>query len=85
MRLFIVPYLFSTKIIKVNKFVYFSPIILQTTEAVVATHRTFDGVKKAIIESLEFSKEGYIESGKSLPTWVNGYEVAYKLKRVFYS
>ncbi len=58
----------------------YSALVELPDEVVVVTHRTFDGVKKAIIESLEFSKEGHLESGEPLPAWVNGYEVEYKLE-----
>ncbi len=49
-------------------------------EVVAVTHRTLDGIKKAVIESLEFSKEGHLESGEPIPTWVHGYEVEYNLE-----
>lgn len=50
-------------------------------EVIVVTHKTFNGIKKAITESLEFSKEGYLESNEAAPNWVkNGYEIEYKME-----
>lgn len=59
----------------------YSALVELPDEVVVATHKTFDGVKQAVIDALEFSKEGKLESNEPLPSWVkNGYEVEYKLE-----
>lgn len=59
----------------------YSALVELPDEVVVATHKTFDGVKQAVIDALEFSKEGKLESNEPLPFWVkNGYEVEYRLE-----
>jgi hypothetical protein len=58
----------------------YSALVELPDEVVVVTHSTLEGVKNAVIESLEFSKEGHLESGKNVPAWVNGYEVEYELE-----
>lgn len=59
----------------------YSALVELPDEVVVATHKTFDGVKQAVIDALEFSKEGKLENNEPLPDWVkNGYEVEYRLE-----
>lgn len=59
----------------------YSAVVELPDEVVVVTHKTFDGTKEAIIDSLEFSKEGYLESGEPAPNWVTkGYEVEFKME-----
>lgn len=59
----------------------YSALVELPNEVIVVTHKTFDGIKKAIAESLEFSKEGYLESNEPAPNWVkNGYKIEYKME-----
>lgn len=59
----------------------YSALVELPDEVVVVTHKTFDGIKAAIIDSLEFSKEGHLESNEPQPDWVkNGYEVELELE-----
>ena len=59
----------------------YSALVELPNEVIVVTHKTFNGIKKAIAESLEFSKEGYLESNAPAPNWVkNGYEIEYKME-----
>lgn len=59
----------------------YSALVELPNEVIVVTHKTFNGIKKAIAESLEFSKEGYLESNAPTPNWVkNGYEIEYKME-----
>ena len=59
----------------------YSALVELPDEVVVATHKTFDGIKAAITESLEFSKEGHLESNEPAPDWVkNGYEIEFKME-----
>lgn len=59
----------------------YSALVELPNEVVAVTHKTFEGVKEAIAESLEFSKEDHCESTESAPDWVkNGYEIEYTME-----
>lgn len=59
----------------------YSAVVELPEEVIVVTHKTLEGIKEAIRDSLEFSKEGHMENGDPLPDWVkNGYRVDYKME-----
>lgn len=59
----------------------YSAVVELPDEVIVVTHKNFEGIKQAVKDSLEFSKEGHLESGDVVPDWVkNGYEVEFKME-----
>lgn len=59
----------------------YSAVVELPDEVIVVTHKNFEGIKQAVKDSLEFSKEGHLESGNVVPDWVkNGYEVEFKME-----
>lgn len=59
----------------------YSAVVELPNEVIVVTHKTFEGIKQAVEDSLAFSKEGHLESGNLVPDWVkNGYEVDFKME-----
>lgn len=50
-------------------------------EVIAVTHKTFDGIKNAVLESLDFSKQTILENNEPVPAWVqNGYNVEFELE-----
>jgi hypothetical protein len=49
--------------------------------AVVITDKTFDGLKKAVVSTLEFHIEGMIEDGDNVPAWLadKDYKLFFKI------
>ncbi len=59
----------------------YSALVELPEEIIVVSHKTLDGVKKAILESLEFSKEGYAGRNEPVPEWVkHDYEVDFRME-----
>lgn len=59
----------------------YSALVELPNEVVAVTHKTFEGIKEAIAESLEFSREGHLHSNDTMPDWVrNGYEIEFKME-----
>jgi hypothetical protein len=59
----------------------YSAVLELPDEVIVVTHKNFEGIKQAVKDSLDFSKEGHLESGDVVPDWVkDGYEIDYKME-----
>jgi len=59
----------------------YSAVVELPDEVIVVTHKSFEGIKEAIRDSLEFSEEGHLENGNPIPDWVkNGYIVDFKME-----
>ena len=59
----------------------YSAVVELPDEVIVVTHKTLEGIKKAILDSLDFSKEGHLENIDRAPDWVkNGFRVDYKME-----
>ncbi|MCD8385573.1 MAG: CopG family transcriptional regulator [Bacteroidales bacterium] len=48
---------------------------------VMATSKTFDGVKKEFVDALDFHIEGMLQDGEEMPQWLlnKDYEIVYEL------
>jgi predicted RNase H-like HicB family nuclease len=53
----------------------------QVPGAVIATHKTLEGVKKSIVSALDFHVEGMLEDGDDVPEWLAKKE--YSIEWVF--
>ena len=59
----------------------YSAVVELPDEVIVVTHKSFEGIKDALRDSLKFSEEGHLENGDPIPGWVkNGYTVDFKME-----
>ena len=60
----------------------YAALIENINGIVIATHKTFEGIKKEIKSALEFHIEGLLEDGDTVPDFVrdNNYELDFELQ-----
>ncbi|MCD8293552.1 MAG: type II toxin-antitoxin system HicB family antitoxin [Prevotellaceae bacterium] len=49
---------------------YAAAIDEQVPGVVLVTHKTLEGIKKAVAEAVEFHKEGMMADGDEVPAWL---------------